>query len=81
MSSNRRENPDGKGRRRVELKVVCGQPPSEEAPTALIDGLAELIAADLLRRISEGDEFLLSEWVGNELDVGPKSTPERVDRE
>jgi len=39
-----------------ELKVVQEQPPSEEALAAFIDGLAEFMAADHLRRIREGDE-------------------------
>lgn len=64
-----------KGCRRTELKVVWGQPPSEEALAAFSDGLAELIAADLLR----GDASLLSERIGNELQVGLKSTSKRAD--
>lgn len=66
MPSNRRRNPDGKGRRQADVKVVWGQPPSEEALAAFIDGLAEIIAVDLLRRIREGDGSLLSERGTNE---------------
>jgi predicted DNA-binding protein len=58
---------------------VWAQPPSKEALVAFIDGLAELIATDLLRRIRDGDESLLSERVGNELHVGLKSTSKPAD--
>jgi hypothetical protein len=79
VPSKRGKNPDGKGRRRAEPKVVWHSHRRRKLLRHSIDRLAEFIATDLLRRIREGDESLLSERVGNELHVGLKSTSRRAD--
>lgn len=61
--------PKRKGWRSVQIKVVWGEPPSEEARQAFLKGLAQLMAADLLRRLVEGDESLVVERTGDQLRV------------